>query len=265
MQAVISVPQSPRAAFSFLAILLIAAWPTENRATPAESCPVYVLERDSTGFTVRVEVIDDSQSSALVFGASSRLVSVIVPESPGTAGNIVQAARPHAVLVRCRVGSIETTVQPAAENRRPKPAVPVAALRGYRLRVNVTGADKSRAVFIIDPDGAISRDTLGPVMDMFRGMVPLGAGDVCCDTRTSCESKSTAVARASSWAGPPVNGRISRIGNSILRNYAVHVGPLPVLANLGAGDGIGLLGQDLWNHFSALEVDWQRLVVRFFR
>jgi hypothetical protein len=32
---------------------------------------------------------------------------------------------------------------------------------------------------------------------------------------------------------------------------------------MGIGDG-GLLGQNLWERFSALEVDWIREVVRFY-
>ena len=453
--------------------LLMAAWSAGIPAASAESCPIYVLERDSAGFSVRTEVVGDGASIALIYGSGTRFVSVLLPYSPGTAGDIVQAAKPHAVMVRCRAGSIETTVQPRGSEPRQQPAVSVAALRTWRLRVNVTGAGGSRAVFIIDPDGGITRDTIGPVMDMFRGMVPLAHGDVSITTEVrevppAKRVQGTAVltvggpwflARVSVPGGgegnvivdlgasrtllsqemlPPgivprplvsvehgpagrrqhagaieaagggvggagratlpaldvsgirfdsvavnviprfpelaglrlagvigadllrhadvvrieklgdggrlimgassrdvpaieapfsfANGLILiparigdtklsllldtgargtilsetaaaaaslarahgevetfrgldgqpteawpasvselRIGNGVLRDYAVHVGPLPVLANLGAGDGTGLLGQDIWNHFSALEVDWQRQVVRFFR
>lgn len=55
-----------------------------------------------------------------------------------------------------------------------------------------------------------------------------------------------------------------RLGNGSLDSLRVNIGSLPVLERMGLSGG-GLLGQDLWQRFSALEVDWSAGVVRWFR
>lgn len=147
-------------------------------APSGNGCPIYILEREATGFTVRSEIIEDGSSRAFVHGKGSAFLTLILAHSAGTAGNVLQESTPHALMVRCRAEAIETIVQPRGGEARPQPAVSVASQARLRLRVNVIGADGSRAVFVIDPGGVISRDTIGPVVDMFRGMVPLTPGDV---------------------------------------------------------------------------------------
>jgi hypothetical protein len=53
------------------------------------------------------------------------------------------------------------------------------------------------------------------------------------------------------------------LGSGRLDSLSVNVAPLPVLQAMGIAEG-GLLGQNLWERFSALEVDWIREVVRFY-
>lgn len=55
-----------------------------------------------------------------------------------------------------------------------------------------------------------------------------------------------------------------RLGTASLDSLEVNVAPLPVLEALGLPRG-GLLGQNLWERFSALEVAWEERLVRFYR
>jgi hypothetical protein len=183
----------------------LAAAPSQNAG-----CPIYVLERSTEGFEVRTEIIPDEGSRAFLFGPGSRFVDVLLPLSAGTAGSIVQASRPHATLIRCRGGVIESTVQRQGEEGRQQPAVTVAELGKYRLRVSVIGADDTRAVFLIEPGGIVSRDTLGPVVDMFKGMVPLHEGDVSITTEVRIAESPTALRGQASltWGGPWLLARI---------------------------------------------------------
>jgi hypothetical protein len=54
-----------------------------------------------------------------------------------------------------------------------------------------------------------------------------------------------------------------RLGSGRLDSLHVNVAPLPVLEAMGIADG-GLLGQNLWERYTALEVDWIKEVVRFY-
>ena len=54
--------------------LLMAAWSAGTPAASAESCPIYVLDRDSSGFSVHTEVVDDGASIALIHGSGTRFV-----------------------------------------------------------------------------------------------------------------------------------------------------------------------------------------------
>jgi hypothetical protein len=70
--------------------------------------------------------------------------------------------------------------------------------------------------------------------------------------------------------GKPIEMRPARVsslglGDGELEDLRVYVGPLPVLEGMGLTGPAGLLGQDVWQRFRALEVDWDRGVVRFYR
>jgi hypothetical protein len=54
------------------------------------------------------------------------------------------------------------------------------------------------------------------------------------------------------------------LGNGSLDSLRVNIGSLPVLERMELSGG-GLLGQDLWERFDSLEVDWRAGVVRWFR
>lgn len=143
----------------------------------AQACPLYVLERSEGVFEVRREEVADGE--ALVYTQGPRFIGLILPWSAGVSGNVVQAsAGPTATAVRCAAGTLRVTIQSQGAAPRVLPDVEAASLRRYRIRVNVFPHRGSPSVFIITPNGAVSRDTLGPPTDMFRGQVPLGEGDV---------------------------------------------------------------------------------------
>jgi hypothetical protein len=54
-----------------------------------------------------------------------------------------------------------------------------------------------------------------------------------------------------------------RLGSGQLNEWRVNVAPLPVLEAMGIPEG-GLLGQNLWERFSAIEIDWASETVRFY-
>ncbi|MDP3908986.1 MAG: retropepsin-like aspartic protease [Gemmatimonadales bacterium] len=53
------------------------------------------------------------------------------------------------------------------------------------------------------------------------------------------------------------------LGSGRLDSWRVNVASLPILEAIGIPDG-GLLGQNLWERFAALEVDWVKGTVRFY-
>ncbi|MEX1113149.1 MAG: aspartyl protease family protein [Patescibacteria group bacterium] len=156
------------------AMILFAALPARGET---QDCRFHVLGRTGGEFEVRRETIPDGEARAFV--QSETLLSLILPWSAGQSGEIVQPSQgPVAYAVRCRAGSILVTVQKKGADPRALPAIEAPALSRYRIRVSVAPGAGRPVVFIIAPDGLVSRDTIAPPTDMFRGAVPLQSSDV---------------------------------------------------------------------------------------
>ena len=148
---------------------------------PAQSCPLYVLERSEDAFMLQRETVADGEAKVYVW--SGDFLTLILPWSPGQSGEVIQASRgPGASAVRCEAGSIRVTHQQPGVEPRTLPALQAAAVGHYRMRVSVTPDTGTPIAFIVHPNGSIARDTLAPATDMFGGRVPLQPGDVAVTT-----------------------------------------------------------------------------------
>ena len=162
------------AAHMLTAAMILLALPARGEA---QDCRLHVLGRTAGEFEVRRETIPDGEARAFI--QNEALLSLILPWSAGQSGEVVQPSQgPVAYAVRCEAGSITVTVQKKDAAPRALPPIEAAALSRYRMRVSVTPGAGRATVFIVSPDGSVSRDTIAPPTDMFRGMVPLQAADV---------------------------------------------------------------------------------------
>lgn len=143
-----------------------------------QECPLYLLERNAAGYGVTTEVLEEGRTRAFRTGSGEGVIAVVLPLSPGQSGNVVQAARPQMISVRCDGGELRTAVHSPDGSQRALPAVEAGAFDRYRVRLNVTDAEGRKAAFVVEPGQAVVADTVGAVIDMFGGRVPLEAGDV---------------------------------------------------------------------------------------
>jgi hypothetical protein len=151
----------------------------------AQQCPVYYLQSNPRGYAVMADTIDAGRTEAFRQGGEDGVVSVILPFSPGQSGDVVQAARPRMISLRCTDGELRAAVHEEDGSQRSLPAIPADAFARYRVRVNVTDADGPQIAFVLAPGLPPVQDTTGAVIDMFGGKVPLQPGDVSITTEVA--------------------------------------------------------------------------------
>lgn len=123
------------------------------------------------------------------------LITIVLPFGIGQSGDLVpRNRRPARLAARLDGGALKVTATSADGTSRPLPPITVADLAGLDLRVNVSGPGGRQQAFSIAANGP-ARAVTGPVIDMFRGQVPLGPGD------WSITTEVTEHARAAGLAG----------------------------------------------------------------
>jgi|GEM_PF-2807510 len=143
----------------------------------AVDATIPVLSRDGEKLIVETLTIADGQTQVITYGQGGAL-GVVIPEGPGISGDIKQAGQVQALVVRNDGANLQQTVMMGDGSRRELPAVAIDSLDDYDVRVSVTTADGPLGAFVIPAGGEARVDGVLGATDMFRGAVPLGAGDV---------------------------------------------------------------------------------------
>jgi len=179
----------------------------------------------------------------------------VIPELPELAGVQVKGILgadllQHAAVTRLTALPGGGRLDFAAEVRGEPPLleVPFSLVGGLII---VTGTVNGRSMpFILDTGARGSIVAESTVRALGLEPIP-GAGDT---------FRGLDGAPVETWAAiiPSL-----RLGNGSLDSFRVNAGSFAVLDRMGLPGG-GLLGQDLWERFGALEVDWKGAVVRWF-
>ena len=143
---------------------------------PAIAGPVnlHLLVERGDGLAIETAAVPESGELTV---QRPDLITVILPFGVGQSGDMVpRSRRPARLAARVQDGALRVVATGADGSSRPLPAVTVADLAGLDLRVNVTGAGGRRQAFAIVANGPAT-EAAGPVIDMFRGQLPLGPGD----------------------------------------------------------------------------------------
>lgn len=176
------------------ATALLIGWTAFGAGSLGAQCPLYLLERSAAGYSVSGDTLDEGRMRAFQTGAESGPVAVVLPLTPGQSGNVIQSARPQMVSVRCAGGELRGAVHAADGSQRALPAVAAHAFDRYRVRLNVTDGGGDRIAFVIEPGRPAVADSVGPVIDMFGGQVPLGPGDVAVTTEVTIAERPSGAA-----------------------------------------------------------------------
>ena len=135
---------------------------------------IFALSRN--GDTFKIEWFDVPQGAEVTL--PSEVISPILPISVGQSGDIVQEAQRSArVVVKNTLKGIVVDAYRPDGSVRNNPPVTLASLRSYDIRVNVTAWNGLRKAFVIQGYASVA-DAEGPVIDLFRGMIPLQTNDI---------------------------------------------------------------------------------------
>jgi hypothetical protein len=170
--------------FGLVAPLLLAV-AAPGVAAALEEPHLHLLYLDSAGFRLEPLQLQSGESRSFVIDRESELVDVIYTVGVGTSGNVIQRSTTRYTLtIRRDDDSYHLISSTDAGRSGARPPLSVADLGTYRVRLDITAADGRKKAFVIDAGNRVRDNISGPVMDMFRGLVPLAPGDLSIVTRT---------------------------------------------------------------------------------
>lgn len=151
----------------------------------AQVCRTFVLRRAKAG--VGLERVDVAPGETKVFqaGPGSEIIDLVVPVGPGGSASLASAADRSALIVRCTDGALHVERRLKSGETSRLPAQEMSQLRGYDVRVNVTGGDGTRAAFLLRGYREAVRDSVAPIKNPFGEAVPLGQDDFVVFTETT--------------------------------------------------------------------------------
>jgi len=176
-------PARLRVQASVAACAALVLWFGTSGANPATSVTRLMILVEKLGF-VAVETVPVADGEEVVL-SRPELVTVLLPYGLGQSGDVVQKSRRAGeTRVRRAGGVLEVRVRQPDGSFRDLPPVSLTDLAEYDMRVNVTGAGGKKKAFRISGYEEVAEDG-GPVIDMFRGMVPLADGDYAVTTEVT--------------------------------------------------------------------------------
>jgi len=172
---------------NLLSLMLLAASPAaaETPQAPLAEPHPYLLFLDAEGFRLEPLHLEQGQSVSLAVDRDSAVVDVVQVVGPGQSGNLVQrSSERYTITVRREGDTYLSQVATDSRGTRELPPSRIEDLGTYRIRLSATAADGREAAFVIENGLRAYRDD-GPVVDMFRGLIPMGPSDVSITTQTT--------------------------------------------------------------------------------
>lgn len=135
---------------------------------------IYYLSREGDLIGIRWIEVPEGAELTLPPGA----ISPILPISIGQSGDVTKEVELSAkVVVRNVGGEIGVDFHRPDGSVRTNPPVSLASVRSYDIRVNVIAGNGNRKAFSISGYKSLE-EASGPVIDLFRGMIPLDENDL---------------------------------------------------------------------------------------
>lgn len=158
-----------------VALLLLLALTTLPAA--AQDGHVFLLKREAGQLALEQVDIPNGEMRVFISNPETGVIDVIIPIGPGGSGSVAQTGQQHMITARNDGGTMKVAVQDASGNRHDYPERPMSELVKFDTRLSVIADDGLSASFRIDRYDRVYTDTVGPVMDLFGGVVPLQKGD----------------------------------------------------------------------------------------
>ncbi len=156
---------------------------TGTPSLAAQECDIPVLRQGPRGFSLQLERVPEGESAVLLREGAERVVTAVLPQGSGLAGDVVRGSESSALVLRCDPGRLRVLVAgPGGGDAREVMSADRDAFDRYEVRVNAVRGDGAEAVFVVR--GGVIEPIDGPALDMFQGRVPLEPGDVAVTTET---------------------------------------------------------------------------------
>jgi len=139
---------------------------------------------------LEIEKIDLSENEVQVFprGGGSENISLVIPVSVGISGDLSKAADKSVIVARNKSGLLVISVQKPDGTQKDLISKSASELADYDIRVNITGTSQKK-VFNIKNYDKITEDNESPVIDMFKGQIPMSEGDYSITTEITAVKK----------------------------------------------------------------------------
>ena len=137
--------------------------------------PLFIARENEQGVVIERLLIEEGSTKVI---DDPSVITIILPVGEGTAGSIVKRSdREESIIVNNRNNTLEIVFRSGDGNEKVYPAAAsLEELNSYQIRMNITRGDGYSKVYkVINYDQIIEDE--GPVIDMFKGMIPLNDDD----------------------------------------------------------------------------------------
>lgn len=150
----------------------------------ADACRVFVLKRVDQNYEIESFDLADNEMKVFPANQATGIVEVILSVGYGTSGSMAKWSDGRMIAARCKGGELQVTEKNAAGKDWVRPARRSSDLARFDVRVSVTSAGGSKQAFLILQNKDVVKETVGPIVDIFGGRIPMSEGDytLCIDT-----------------------------------------------------------------------------------
>lgn len=142
---------------------------------------VFFLKDDGGRFSIEAVTVPAGQTEVITCGRGHEYVDVLFPPAVGRSASLAQASPERRVVIMNATGTPRVIVK-AGDRQFEMPALDQPG--GADCRVSVVAADGRRQAFVLRGFEHAAEDTVGPVLDLFAGQVPMQPGDAVITTET---------------------------------------------------------------------------------
>ena len=150
----------------------------------ADDGHVFVLRKGNDKLVLEKAPVSEGATQVFMCNESTGNIDLILPVAPGGSGSICKLSEGLIRIARCDGEHIQVSAQSPAGKKWAGPSRVMNDLRDYDVRVCVAGSGGKKQAFLIVGYEEVVEDTVGPVIDMFAGRIPLQAGDYAIYTET---------------------------------------------------------------------------------
>lgn len=158
-----------------LALLLCCFSSGATTNEPGPTCNLFLLIDSPDGPTIEIARLAEGEER--VFDLS-RVISFTLPYGVGQSGEVIKGAeRGGKLIARLEDGSLIIRKQGTGGEEKNYPIFTLDQLAQYDIRLNISPGTGEKVAFNINAWEEVEIDRDAPVIDMFRGMIPLAKGD----------------------------------------------------------------------------------------